>query len=139
MKHISIHNYYFLAAAILSVLAAIGHAVYTQTIIVPELAASSLDKLNQDANFMSWHLSTSTSVVSAIGLFLMSVYKNRSATIPLVALVAGINAGRYLVFLGTGFLRNEELFKDALANTVFMVVYLGVMIWGMRYELRKNS
>ncbi|MEL6252674.1 MAG: hypothetical protein AAFR87_11735 [Bacteroidota bacterium] len=137
MKRLKVHNYYYLAAAVLSILAALGHAIYTNQLILPQLEVSDLEKLTQDANFMSWHLSTSTSVVSAIGLFIMTIYRKREATIPLVALVAGINAGRYLIFLGMGFFRNGELFQDALANTLFMLVYLGVMILGIRYEGRK--
>lgn len=137
MNRLKVHNYYYLAAAVLSVLAALGHAVYTNQLILPQLEGSDLKMLTQDANFMSWHLSTSTSVVSAIGLFIMTIYRNREATIPLVALVAGINAGRYLIFLGMGFFRNGELFQDALANTLFMLVYLGVMILGIRYERGK--
>lgn len=138
MNSLKVHNYYYLAAAVLSVLAALGHAIYTHQLVLPQLEASNLDRFGQDSNFMSWHLSTSTSIVSAIGLFIMTVYRNRQATIPLVALVVGINAGRYLIFLGMTFFRNGELFRDALPNTLFMLVYLGVMLLGIRYEKRRQ-
>ena len=128
------YNYYYLICALLMLVSVIAHPSFGQFELFPSLKAGNITPFVQQNLIMGWNLASSTSLFCTIALIIMAFYHNKDAVKPVILLIFGINLGRYLMVILVGLTIGNEIFRDLLAQSVYMFILLGILILGLRKD-----
>jgi len=133
-----IKNYYFLAVGILSILFSISHGWFGETTVLPLIQISNLDLSTRTAAFYTWHMSTSENFIFGIAFLIMAFYKDATELKFTVWLIVSIVVIRYAVFFISTWIKNRNGINDALPELVILILYVALMIAGIRKKQFKE-
>lgn len=127
-----IKNYYFLTAALLSFIFAIGHYYWGEVNIIAKLQSQGVDKALVALVFMGWNLAAMTTLLSGVALLLLSAQFISSGVRPLAWFIVAINIGRYFLLLGTILFTSSYELQTFIAQTITLFLYVGIIVIGIQ-------
>ncbi|MDD8017561.1 MAG: hypothetical protein PHP42_04250 [Bacteroidota bacterium] len=127
-------NYYFLTAALLSFVFAVGHYIWGNENIIVKLQEHGVDNGLITLVFMGWNLAAMTTLLSGFAFFLIFTQFITSGVRTLAWFIVTINVGRYVVLLGTSLFSGFYSASTLIAQTAVLIFYLGVIFWGIQKD-----
>ncbi len=134
-----IYNFYYLVGAFMMVISVFAHPYYGELMLFPALDTANIESVIKQNLFMGWNLPTSTSFVCVIGLVVAAIIRDRQQVKLAVLLILGINIGRYCVVILTGWIKGTEIFQDLLTQSVFMLIFCTLLIFGLKNDAKQSK
>jgi hypothetical protein len=127
-----IKNYYYLIVGILAILFSITHAWNGQTMVLPTLNVDSITTDTRTVFIYVWHIITAENLLFGLALLFMAFHKDLSKVRFAAWLIAIVMIVRWIVILGGTLLYNASGFKNTLIDSIAIIIYVSIIILGIR-------
>lgn len=127
-------NIYFLIVGILSILFSITHAWNGQSAILPLIEATGIESTIKTTIFYVWHIISVENLVFGIAFLGMAFHKDQSRVKFAAWTIMSLIAARWLVLFISTFLRDISGIGNVLVDSIAIIIYIGLIILGIRKE-----
>ena len=125
-------NGVYLIVGILSILFSFSHAWNGQSSFLPITNASDIDLVSKTTIFYIWHIITAENLIFGVAFTVMSMYKDLSKVKFTAWMIAVIMVARWTVILGSTLFRNKNGVSDTLTESIVILIFVGLIILGIR-------
>jgi hypothetical protein len=132
-----IKNYYYLVAGILAILFSISHAWNGQTVVLPKLDVDTITSDTKTIFFYVWHIITAENMLFGFAFIFMSVHKDLAKVRFAAWTIAILMMVRWIVIFGSTILYNAEGLKNILIDSIAIIVYVSIIILGIRVKTKR--
>ncbi|MCM3039731.1 hypothetical protein M3201_08475 [Paenibacillus motobuensis] len=137
--NIKVRNVYFLIAGVLAMLFAFTHAWNGQSAVLPTLLVNSISLDNRIVFSYVWHIITAENLVFAIAFILMSLQNDQSKIQSVAWMIVSLLIVRMMVVLGITAFYDVEALTNTLIDSIAIVIYVALIILGIRMSRKKFS
>ena len=134
-----IKNYYYLIAGILAILFSISHAWNGQSVVLPTLNVEKITIDTRTIFFYVWHIITAENMVFGIAFIVMAFHKDLSKVRFTAWMIALLMMVRFVVIVGGTLLYDASGLKNVLVDSIAIVVYVSIIILGIKVNKSKNE
>ena len=129
---LTIKNYYYLIAGVLSILFSLTHAWNGQTTVLSVVNVSNIDLATKTTTFYIWHIITTENFVFGVSFLVMAFYKDLSKVKFTAWFIAVMIIARWGVVFGSTLFKNINGLTDTLPDSIAIIIYVGLIILGTR-------
>ena len=134
-----IKNHYYLIAGILAILFSISHAWNGQSVVLPTLNVERITIDTRTIFFYVWHIITAENMVFGIAFIVMAFHKDLSKVRFTAWMIALLMMVRFVVIVGGTLLYDASGLKNVLVDSIAIVVYVSIIILGIKVNKSKNE
>ena len=134
-----IKNHYYLIAGILAILFSISHAWNGQSVVLPTLNVEKITIDTRTIFFYVWHIITAENMVFGIAFIVMAFHKDLSKVRFTAWMIALLMMVRFVVIVGGTLLYDASGLKNVLVDSIAIVVYVSIIILGIKVNKSKNE
>ena len=134
-----IKNYYYLIAGILAILFSISHAWNGQSVVLPTLNVERITIDTRTIFFYVWHIITAENMLFGIAFIVMAFHKDLSKVRFTAWMIALLMMVRFVVIVGGTLLYDASGLKNVLVDSIAIVVYVSIIILGIKVNKSKNE
>ena len=134
-----IKNYYYLIAGILAILFSISHAWNGQSVVLPTLNVEKITIDTRTIFFYVWHIITAENMLFGIAFIVMAFHKDLSKVRFTAWMIALLMMVRFVVIVGGTLLYDASGLKNVLVDSIAIVVYVSIIILGIKVNKSKNE
>jgi hypothetical protein len=128
-------NIYYLIVGILSILFSFTHALNGHQTVLKIIDSGNMDITSKSTIFYVWHIITIENLFFGIAFIAMAFYKNQSKIKFTAWLIAIIIIARWGVILVSTFLKNTSGITGTLIDSIAIIVFVILIIFG---TVKKN-
>ena len=134
-----IKNHYYLIAGILAILFSISHAWNGQSVVLPTLNVEKITIDTRTIFFYVWHIITAENMLFGIAFIVMAFHKDLSKVRFTAWMIALLMMVRFVVIVGGTLLYDASGLKNVLVDSIAIVVYVSIIILGIKVNKSKNE
>ena len=134
-----IKNHYYLIAGILAILFSISHAWNGQSVVLPTLNVERITIDTRTIFFYVWHIITAENMLFGIAFIVMAFHKDLSKVRFTAWMIALLMMVRFVVIVGGTLLYDASGLKNVLVDSIAIVVYVSIIILGIKVNKSKNE
>lgn len=127
-----IKNYYYLIVGILFILSSFLLTWRGQVTFLPIMNASNIDLAGKTTIFHIWLIITAENLIFGIAFIIMSVNKNIEKVKFTAWMIVVVIFVRLAVILGSTLFKNKNGVADTLTESIVLLVFVGLIILGIR-------
>lgn len=135
--NIKVKNFYYLIAGVLVILFAFTHAWHGQSAVLLTLNIDTISLGDQTIFTYVWHIITVENLVFGIAFIFMSLQTDQSKIRFSAWLIVAILSVRLIVILGVTAFFDASGLKDAVIDSVAIVIYVALIILGTRMKKKQ--
>jgi len=125
-------NIYYLITGILSIIFSFTHAWNGHTTVLPSIYANSTDMTLKTTIFYVWHILTIENLIFGIAFIAMAFYRDLAKVRFVAWMIAAIMIARWVVIFGSTLLKNVNGITNTLIDSIAIIVFVGLIILGIR-------
>lgn len=129
-----VRNYYYLVVGILAILFSVSHAWNGQTIVLPTLDVDTITIDTKTIFVYVWHIITAENMLFGIAFLVMAFQKDLSKVRFAAWIIAILMIVRLIVIVGGTLFYNPEGLKNTLIDSVAIVVYVALILLGIKVK-----
>ena len=127
-----IKNYYYLIVGILFILSSLALAWRGQSSFLPITNASDFDLASKTTIFYAWHIIAVENLIFGVAFMVMAFCKDLSKVNFTAWMIAVIMVARWAVILNSTLFRNKNGVSDTLTESIVILIFVGLIILGIR-------
>ena len=125
-------NVYYIIVGIFSVLFSFTHGWNGYNSILPLIDATNLKTTIKTTIFYVWHIISIENFIFGIAFFIMAFYKNPAEIRFTAWTIVSIILARWIIISGATLLKDASDLKSILIDSIAIVIYVGLIILGIR-------
>lgn len=129
-----INNYYYLIVGILAILFSFSHAWNGQEVVLPSLDVATITEDIRTIFFYVWHIITVENLLFGLVFILMAFHKDLSKVRFAAWTIAILMIVRWMVIFGGTLWYNASALKDTLVDSIAIVIYVALILFGIRVK-----
>lgn len=129
-----IKNYYYLVAGVLAILFAFTHSWNGQNSVLPLLDIPGITQETRTTFTYIWNIITAENFVFGIAFLIMSQYKDLSKVRFTALVITALLIARLIAIIGATLLYNPNGLNNTLVDSVAIVIYVVIIIFGTRVK-----
>ena len=135
--NIKITNFYYLIAGVLAILFAFTHAWNGRSVVLPTLNIETISVDAQTIFTYVWHIITVENLVFGIAFIFMSFQTDQSKIRFSAWLIVAILIVRLMTILGVTAFFDASGLKDAIIDSIAIVIYVALIMLGTRMKKKQ--
>jgi hypothetical protein len=129
-------NYYLLIVGILSILFSFTHAWNGQTTVLATIDASNVDLSTKTTICYVWHILTAENFIFGVAFLIMTFYKDISKVKFAAWIITVIMIVRWGVIFGFTIIKNKNGLIDTLTDLIVIIIFVGLILLGIRRKVK---
>jgi uncharacterized membrane protein len=129
-----IKNYYYLVSGALAILFAFTHSWNGQNSVLPLLDTPAITQETRTVFTYIWNIITAENFVFGIAFLIMSQYKDLSKIRFAALVISALLIARLIAIIGATLLYNPNGLNNTLVDSVAIVIYVVIIIFGTRVK-----